>query len=215
MAKADLYLAKMDICRYWPKNAPIRCEDCLNKLKAGENLLRACPFLTARQADTFKLVSEAESYLPSIPQMTVPQPIQPGLFPVNEPDKSSLVIVSGNSQHTFEVLATVWAQGLTPAYFLLVDCLGNTVDMAMIFGDFTANRLLEGMSKTGLEQKVGHRHMIVPGLTSPLAGDFAAATGWEIEVGPICAVELPLFLGDRWSPPLTDNGPNSDRDFGR
>jgi acetyl-CoA decarbonylase/synthase complex subunit gamma len=54
------------------------------------------------------------------------------------------------------------------------------------------------LKKTALEEKVEHRHMIVPGLTSPLAGNFAESTGWEIEVGPICAVELPLFLGDRW-----------------
>ena len=198
MPNVDLYLSKMDICRYWPENASIRCQECLDKLKAGENLLKICPFLTNKQARTFKLVSESETYLPSIPQMTVPQPMDAGLFPVNEPDKNSMVIVSANNQQTFEVLATVWAQGVTPAYFLLVDCLGNTVDMAMVFGVFTPDRLQQILEKTGLKDKVEHRHIIVPGLTSPLAEDFARATGWEVEVGPICAVELPLSLGDRW-----------------
>jgi acetyl-CoA decarbonylase/synthase complex subunit gamma len=70
--------------------------------------------------------------------------------------------------------------------------------MAMVYGDFTPARLAQGVQESGLESRVKHRHMIVPGLTAPLAGDFAAATKWEVEVGPVCAVELPLFLGDRW-----------------
>jgi acetyl-CoA decarbonylase/synthase complex subunit gamma len=128
----------------------------------------------------------------------VPQPIEAGLFPINEPDEDSLVIVSGNNRLTFEVLATVWAQGITPAYFLLVDCLGSTVDMAMIYGYFTPMRLAQILSTSGLESKVKHRRMIVPGLTAPLADEFAVTTSWDIELGPVCAVELPLFLGDRW-----------------
>jgi acetyl-CoA decarbonylase/synthase complex subunit gamma len=124
--------------------------------------------------------------------------MEAGLFPINEPDESSLVIVSGNNRLTFEVLATIWAQGVTPAYFLLVDCLGNTVDMAMVYGEFTAMRLAQMLGTSGLESKVKHRRMIVPGWTAPLANEFAAATNWEVEVGPVCAVELPLFLGERW-----------------
>ena len=121
-----------------------------------------------------------------------------GLFPVNGPDESSLVIVTGNSRLTFEVLGTIWAQGVTPAYFLLVDCLGSTVDMAMVYGEFTPARLVQILRESGLESRVKHRHMIVPGFTAPLALKFAEATNWEVEVGPVCAAELPLFLWDRW-----------------
>ena len=70
--------------------------------------------------------------------------------------------------------------------------------MAVVYGDFTPARLAQVMAESGLESRVKHRHMIVPGLTAPLAADFATATNWEVEVGPVCAVELPLFLGDRW-----------------
>ena len=70
--------------------------------------------------------------------------------------------------------------------------------MAVIFGDFTPKRLAQMVRESGLEKIVKHRHMIVPGFTAALADDFATATDWEVEVGPLCAVELPLFLGDRW-----------------
>ena len=108
------------------------------------------------------------------------------------------MLVSGNSRITFEVLATVWSQGLTPAYLLLVDCLGHTVDMAMVFSEFTSHRLEQAIKDTNLEGKVAHCRLMVPGLTAPLAAVFADVTGWEIEVGPVCAAELPLFLGKRW-----------------
>ncbi len=198
MQEADLYLTRVDICRYWPADVGLSCKDFMDRWAAGKGNMEDYAFLTARQAHSFKLVLEAKKYLPSVPLLTVPQPVEAGLFPINEPDESSLVIVSGNNQLTFEVLATIWAQGATPAYFLLVDCLGNTVDMAMVYGDFTPVRLAQTLRASGLESKVKHRRMIVPGWTAPLADEFATATNWEIEVGPVCAVELPLFLGERW-----------------
>jgi CO dehydrogenase/acetyl-CoA synthase gamma subunit (corrinoid Fe-S protein) len=198
MQDADLYLNKVDLCRYWPANAEISCEDFMARLTAEKGDVEDCTFLTSRQVKTFKLVLEAGTYLPSIPQMTIPQPTEKGLVPLNKPDENSLVLVTSNNQQTFEVLATIWAQGSTPAYFLLVDCLGNTVDMAIIFRDFTPARLAQAVMESSLENTVKHRHMIVPGLTAPLADDFTGVTKWEIEVGPVCAVELPLFLGDRW-----------------
>jgi acetyl-CoA decarbonylase/synthase complex subunit gamma len=73
--------------------------------------------------------------------------------------------------------------------------------MAMVLGEFTPEHLCQALKQSGLEEKTAHRHMIVPGLTAPLAEDFIKATGWEVEVGPICAAELPLFLGDRWTFP--------------
>jgi len=198
MLKADLYLNQIDLCRYWPIDASCTCEHFLAQVKAGGSRIEDYPFLTKRQVQAFKVVLEAERYPMEIPVVNLPQPMEAGLFPINEPNKNDLVIVSGNSSITFELLAGIWAQGITPAYFLLIDCLGHTVDMAMVYANFTPQLLHEALGKTGLGERVEHRHLIVPGLTSPLEDDFAKATGWEVEVGPISAIELPLFLGDRW-----------------
>jgi hypothetical protein len=201
MSQTDLYLSKTDPCQYWPKNAPLPCQKCLARLRGGEANTGDLSFLSSRQVQAFNCLLRAESYLPAVPMITDPRPMDAGLFPINDPDENSLVIVSANSEITFEVLMAVWAQGVTPAYFLLADCLGNTVDMAMIFGEFKPERLSQILLKTELEKKVRHRRLIVPGLARPMAGEFAAATGWEIEVGPVCAAELPLFLGERWIMP--------------
>ncbi|MFC2069320.1 hypothetical protein ACFLTP_10005 [Chloroflexota bacterium] len=198
MLKANLYLEQADPCSYLPKNTCTPCEDFITRLEAGKITEKDYPLLTSQQLHAFKLILHAEAYLPFVPLLTTPQPMPEGLYPINEPDNSSLVIVSGNSRLTFEVLATIWAQGITPAYFLLVNCLGNTVDMAMVYGEFTPGRLLQTLKDSHLEDKVEHHHMIVPGLTMPLVRDFVKVTGWNVEAGPICAAALPLFLGDQW-----------------
>jgi len=197
--KANLYLDQVDLQRYWPADAAISSEDFLDTVKAGKSSVDDYTFLTWRQKQAFRLVLDADTLLPEIPLTTLPQPIPAELIPLNKPDEDSLVIATGNNQYTLEVLTTVWSWGTTPAYFLLVDCLGNTADMAIVYGEFTPERLQKALKKSGLENMVRHRHLIVPGFTEPLKADFTRITGWEIEVGPVCAMELPLFLGDRWT----------------
>ncbi|MFC1995288.1 hypothetical protein ACFLVM_00200 [Chloroflexota bacterium] len=174
------------------------CEDFLVQLREGKTHIEDSSFLTPTQIRAFRLVLDAERYLPSVPQMTVPQPVEAELLSVNRPDEDALVLVTGNNKFTLEALVAVWSQGFTPAYFLLVDCLGSTVDMAMVYSEFTPERLCHALKTSGLEKKVNHRRMIIPGLTSPFVNDFTTATGWQVEAGPICVVELPLFLGDHW-----------------
>lgn len=198
MGKADLYLDKVDLDRYWPDNSSVSCNEFLVQIRERKTHIKDYSFLTPRQMRDFGFVLDAENYLPLVPQMTVPQPIEAEPVLVNRPDEDSLVIVTGNNSFTLEVLAALWSQGSTPAYFLLVDCLGSTVDMAMIYADFTPERLWYALKTSGLEKIVKHRRLIVPGLTAPLVSDFIRVTGWQVEAGPICVVELPLFLGDRW-----------------
>ncbi|MFC1901336.1 hypothetical protein ACFLX3_00185 [Chloroflexota bacterium] len=195
---ADLYLDYVDARRYWPCNAGISFEKVIADIEAGKTRLEDYSFLSHQQLQSFKLAINSNNYLPTVPMVTVPQPTQAGVIPLNKPDENSLVIVTGNNQYTVNVLISVWSQGSTPAYLVIVDCLGSTVDMAMIFGDFSPVRLQQALMNNHLGERVSHRHMIIPGLTSPLASYFREATGWEIETGPICAAELPLALGDRW-----------------
>jgi len=198
---AWLYLDRMDLSRYWPKDAPTGWDQFHTRFKQGNITLEECAFLSPSQRHAFEIALESETYLPRIPSITVPQPITPDLFPLNEPGENAIVLVSANNRLTFDLLATIWSHGLTPAYFLLLDCSGHTVDMAMIFKTFTPERLQASLQKSGLETRVKHRRMIAPGLTAPLAKDFEKATGWQIEIGPVCAAEMPLFLGDRWLVP--------------
>jgi acetyl-CoA decarbonylase/synthase complex subunit gamma len=99
------------------------------------------------------------------------------------------------------VLTAVLALTVSPFYLLLVDCRGDTADMAMIYRSFTPQRLDQSLTANNLAVKVTHRRLIIPGVLKPLREELAGYTGWEIVPGPICAGELPLFMGDAWQPP--------------
>jgi len=85
-----------------------------------------------------------------------------------------------------------------------VDCRGDTADMAMIYRSFTPQRLDQSLEVNKLAEKVNHRLLIIPGVLAPMREELAAyLPGWEMEAGPICAGELPLFMGEKWQPPVT------------
>jgi len=199
--KAWLYLDRMDLSRYWPDTGNVSWGEFSARYQGGEMSLEDYPPLSHRQVRAFRLALEAEAYLPDIPSLDVPRPLEPAPLALNEPDDTAPVLVTANSALTLEVLTAVWAQGTTPAYLLPVDCGGNTFDMAMVFGKFTPESLRKTLDRSGLERKLSHRHLIIPGLASTLADECRQITGWEVETGPVCAAELPLFLGERWEPP--------------
>jgi acetyl-CoA decarbonylase/synthase complex subunit gamma len=111
------------------------------------------------------------------------------------------VLVSGNSEFTLTVLTGVLATTVSPYFLLLVDCRGDTVDMAMVYGSFTPERLGRGLQAHNLADRVNHRQLIVSGWCAPIKDELAAASGWEVVAGPVCVAELPLFMGEKWHPP--------------
>ena len=51
------------------------------------------------------------------------------------------------------------------------------------------------MAKLGLEDKISHKTIILPGHVAVLSGELEEELpGWEIKVGPREAVDLPAFL---------------------
>jgi len=61
-------------------------------------------------------------------------------------------------------------------------------------GQFTGEAVKEVMEETGIEEKVAHRVLIIPGKAAAVKGDVEEATGWEVIVGTQDSSELPEFL---------------------
>jgi acetyl-CoA decarbonylase/synthase complex subunit gamma len=55
------------------------------------------------------------------------------------------------------------------------------------------------MKNTGMEGKVKHRRVIIPGQVAVLSGELEETLpGWEILVGPREAVDIPNYLKAMW-----------------
>jgi len=205
MLTADLYIDRIDLAPYLTPEecrggGAAHCREFIAGLRQGRIRPEACLNLSPSKRYALSLALRAQEILPPVQSLELPRPVPPDLFEINEPGADSPVLVTGNSEFTLTVLTGLLALTASPFYLLLVDCRGDTVDMSMIYRSFTPQRLDQAITAQNLAGKVSRRRLIIPGVLAPLRQELAHYTGWEIIPGPICAAELPLFLGDRWQP---------------
>lgn len=206
MIAADLYLNKIDFLRYLPRTD---CKECgeascaafVKHIKNGTRMPENCPSLKGNQVRAFHLAMNADQFLPQVPALELPRPAPKGLTEINQANERSLLIVSGNSEFTQEVLTSIMAYTLSPLWLLCVDSRGDTVDMAMIYQSLQVDKIAALLEKSKLDQGKAKRELILPGFASSLQDSLERRTGWKVRVGPICIAELPLFLGDDWEVP--------------
>lgn len=206
MLAADLYFDKIDLSRYFTPEEAARAgakdsADLAARLKAGEFSPTALDFLPPGKRHALTIALQPAEFLPQVPSLELPRPVPPDLVELNDPGPEAPLLVTGNSEFTLTVMTALLALTVSPLYLLLVECRGDTVDMAMVYRSFTPQRLDQGLTAHKLATRLKEKRLILPGVLAPLRAELAAYTGWEIEVGPICAAELPLFLGEAWQPP--------------
>ena len=206
MLKANLYVDRIDLARYLTpdevrQSGAQDARDLAARLQQGTLSLADCPFFPPGKRYTLSLALRAAEVLPPVQSLELPRPVPPELFELNNPGPDSPVLLTGNSEFTLTVMTGLLATTISPFYLLLVDCRGDTVDMAMVFRSFTPQRLGQSLDRHRLAARLAHRRLLLPGILAPLKEELAAYTDWEIQVGPICAAELPLFLGEAWQPP--------------
>jgi|UniRef100_A0A7C5AM45 CO dehydrogenase/acetyl-CoA synthase gamma subunit (corrinoid Fe-S protein) len=206
MFYANLYVDQIQVAPYLTpeevrQSGARDAQDLAARLRSGVLKVADCPFFSPAKRHALSLALRAKEVLPPVPSLELPRPVSPELFELNEPRSDAPVLVTGNSEFTLTVLTGLLATTVSPFFLLLVDCRGDTVDMAMVYQSFTPERVLRALQAHDLAARVSHRRLLIPGFCAPLKGDLARATGWDIVVGPVCAGELPLFLGEAWQPP--------------
>jgi CO dehydrogenase/acetyl-CoA synthase gamma subunit (corrinoid Fe-S protein) len=206
MLKANLYIDRIDLARYLTpeevsQSGARDANELAARLQDGTLAPAACPFFGPTKRYALSLALNAAEVLPIVQSLELPRPTPPDLLEINEPDPSAPVIVTGNSEFTLTVMTGILATTISPLYLLSVDCRGDTVDMSMIYRSFTPQRLDQSLLAHKLAGRLAHRRLVIPGIIAPLKEELASYTGWEIAVGPICAAELPLFMGEAWQPP--------------
>ena len=206
MLNANLYVDRIDLARYLTSeevtlSGARDAKDLAARLQAGTLDLADCPFFSPTKRYALSLALRAAEVLPAVQSLELPRPVPPDLFELNEPGRDTPVLLTGNSEFTLTVMTGILATTISPFYLLLVDCRGDTVDMSMIYRSFTPQRLDQALDAHRLAERLSHRRLLLPGVLAPLKEELAAYTGWDIQVGPICAAELPLFLGEAWQPP--------------
>lgn len=128
-----------------------------------------------------------------------PIQVQPGLYEINAPAPDSPVMVTTNFSITYFAVNNEVEGSGRPAWLVVCDAEGMSVLTAWAAGKFDADRIAKAVKTTGVENKVNHRRIIIPGQVAVLSGELEESLpGWQIMVGPKEAVDIPGYLKVMW-----------------
>jgi acetyl-CoA decarbonylase/synthase complex subunit gamma len=128
-----------------------------------------------------------------------PVAVEPKLNAVGEVGDNSPVLVTTNfSLSYYSVEGEVEASRI-PAYILSVDTEGTSVLTAWASDKFNAETISQAMKKSGIEQKVSHRKLVIPGFVAVLSAGVEDESGWSVQVGPKEASGIASFLKNQWA----------------
>jgi acetyl-CoA decarbonylase/synthase complex subunit gamma len=124
-----------------------------------------------------------------------PMTVTEGIYPINNPDENSRVLVTTNFALTYFIVSGEIEASKEPAWLLIKDSEGLSVMTAWAAGKFAGDDVGIFVKKSGIIDKVKHQELVIPGYAAAIAGDVEEELpGWTITVGPREAAHIPGFL---------------------
>jgi len=129
-----------------------------------------------------------------------PVAVEPRLNTVGETGDDAPVLVTTNFSLSYYSVEGEVEASRVPAYVLAVDTEGTSVLTAWASDKFNAATITEALKKSGIEAKVKHKKLIIPGLVAVLSGGIEDESGWSVLIGPKEASGIPSYLKNQWKP---------------
>ena len=129
-----------------------------------------------------------------------PVAVEPGLKEFGTPDENSPVLFTTNFALTYYTVASDIENSKINAYLIVVETEGSAVDSGVAGRKLTAEKVADAIKETGIENKVKHKKIIIPGKASRISGEIEELSGWKVQVGPRDSSEIPKYLIDKWQP---------------
>jgi len=129
-----------------------------------------------------------------------PVAVAPGLKIFGTPDENSPVLFTSNFALTYYTVASDIESNKINAYLIVVETEGSAIDSGVAGRKLTAERVAEAIKASGVENKVKHRKLIIPGKASRISGEIEELSGWKVQVGPRDSSEIPKYLIEKWQP---------------
>jgi acetyl-CoA decarbonylase/synthase complex subunit gamma len=125
-----------------------------------------------------------------------PMAVEQKYYEVGEPDESSPVLVTSNWALTYFLVSSAVEATKVPAYICVKDAEGLGVLTAWAAGKFSGDSVGAFIKKCGIEGKVKHRKLVIPGKVARIKGELEDALNleWEVIVGPRETTGIAAFL---------------------
>jgi acetyl-CoA decarbonylase/synthase complex subunit gamma len=120
-----------------------------------------------------------------------------GIYEINNPKEDSPMLITTNFALTYFLVSGYIESSKVPAWLLVKDTEGLSVMTAWAAGKFSADIIAPFVKKSGIEDKVGHHKLIIPGYSAAESGGLEEElSGWEILVGPREGAHIAGYLKD-------------------
>ncbi len=125
-----------------------------------------------------------------------PVSVEAGLRTFGKPDENSPVMMTSNFALTYYTVASDIEK--IDCYLIVVDSEGISIESAVAGRKLTADKVGEAIKETGIEKKVKHKKLIIPGRAARISGEIEEVSGWEVLVGSLDSSGIPAFLHEKW-----------------
>jgi len=123
-----------------------------------------------------------------------PMSVEEKIYPIGDPDEKSPVLITTNFSLTYFLVSGEVEGSKVPSWLLIMDTEGQSVLTSWAAGKFIAEEMAKFIKKSGIEEKVSHKNLVIPGYVAQLSGELEEESGWKVTVGPREAADIPKFL---------------------
>lgn len=129
-----------------------------------------------------------------------PMTVDEKVYEIAGPGEQSPILISTNYALDYFIVSAAIEEANIPAYLCIKDTEGLGVLAAWTSGKFSGEGIAEFFEKYGVENKVKHRKLIIPGIAEKLVDELEEELpGWKIILGPREGNDIPKFLSEEWN----------------
>lgn len=123
-----------------------------------------------------------------------PLQVEPKAYAVGPVTPNSPVLVTTNFSLTYYTVLSEVEASKVPSYIVSIDTEGMSVLTAWAAEKFTAQSVNKGLETCGINDKVKHNRVIIPGYVATMNQDLKNLSKKEVIVGPKEASGIPALL---------------------
>ncbi len=123
-----------------------------------------------------------------------------GIYEIGGPDENSPVLITSNFSLTYFIVSGEVETSRVPSWLLVKDTEGLSVMTSWAAGKFVADTIAPFVKKCGIEDKVKHHQLIIPGYIAAESGGLEEELpAWKVLIGPREGAHIPAYL-KAWKP---------------
>lgn len=128
-----------------------------------------------------------------------PMQVEEGIYPIGNPGPNSPVMLTTNFSLTYFIVTGEVESSKVDSWLCVMAAEGMSVLTAWAAGKFTPEKIATFIKKSGVNEKVGHNKLIIPGYVAQISGELAEELPeWEVQVGVREAGDIGHYLRS-WS----------------